>query len=95
LRIDLLLKALCLVQTRSQGRKGCEAGGVSINGAKAKPSADVRPGDIVEIRYPRRVIAIEIVEMPARQVARKECGRFYRIVRQSHIDINNGEGWDV
>jgi len=94
-RIDLLLKALCLVKTRSQAHRGCEAGCISINGAKAKPSMDVRPGDIVEIRYPRRVMAVEIVEVPAGQVARRECGRHYRVIRESRIDVGSGEGWDV
>jgi ribosomal 50S subunit-recycling heat shock protein len=94
-RIDQLLKTLCLVKTRSQAHKGCEAGCVSINGKKAKPSSEVRPGDVVEIRYPRRAVAIEIVEVPAGQTARKECERFYRVIRESRIEIDGGEGWDV
>jgi ribosomal 50S subunit-recycling heat shock protein len=94
-RIDLLLKALCLTKTRSQAHRGCEAGSISINGKNAKPSAEVRVGDIVEIRYPRRVMAVEIVEMPAGQVARKECDRFYRVVRESRLEMDSGEGWDV
>jgi ribosomal 50S subunit-recycling heat shock protein len=94
-RIDQLLKTLCLVKTRSRAHKGCEVGCVSINGKKAKPSAEVRPGDVVEIRYPRRAVAIEIVEVPAGQAARKECERFYRLIRESRIEIHTGEGWDV
>ena len=55
MRIDVLLKALCLTKTRSQAHKGCEAGCISINGKQAKPSTGVRAGDVVEIRYPRRL----------------------------------------
>ncbi|HEY5133938.1 MAG TPA: S4 domain-containing protein [Candidatus Krumholzibacteriaceae bacterium] len=95
MRIDLLLKALCLTKTRSQAHKGCEAGCISINGRKAKPSAEVRAGDVVEIRYPRRVMAVEIVDVPAAQVSRKDCGRFYRLLRESPMEIDTGEGWDV
>ena len=95
MRIDLLLKALCLTKTRSQAHKGCEAGCISINGRSAKPSAEVRAGDVVEIRYPRRVMAVEIVEVPAGQAARKDCGRFYRLLRESPMEIDTGEGWDV
>lgn len=95
MRIDQLLKTLCLVKTRSQAHKGCEAGCVSINGKKAKPSAEVRPGDVVEIRYPRRAVAIEIVEVPAGQTARRDCERFYRVIRESRIEPDGGEGWDV
>jgi ribosomal 50S subunit-recycling heat shock protein len=94
-RIDLLLKALCLTKTRSQAHKGCEAGGISINGKKAKASAEVRPGDVVEIRYPRAVTAVEILEIPAGQVSRRDRDRFFRVIREARIDTGGGEGWDV
>jgi ribosome-associated heat shock protein Hsp15 len=94
-RVDLLLKALCLVKTRSRAQKGCEAGVISINGRKAKPSADVRPGDILEIRYPRRVKAIEVLAVPAGQVGRRECERYYRVIRESSMEGGSSEEWDV
>jgi len=94
-RIDLLLKSLCLTKTRSQAQKGCEAGGISINGRKAKPSAEVRPGDVVEIRYPRAVMAVEILEIPAGQASRKDRDRFFRVIREARIDTGAGEEWDV
>jgi ribosomal 50S subunit-recycling heat shock protein len=94
-RIDLLLKALCLTKTRSRAQKGCEAGGISINGRKAKPSAEVRAGDIVEIRYPRAIVAVEILEIPAGQVPRKDRERFFRVVREARIETGGGEEWDV
>jgi ribosomal 50S subunit-recycling heat shock protein len=94
MRIDLLLKSLCLTKTRSQAHKGCEAGCISLNGKKAKPSVEVRAGDIIEIRYPRSVMAVEIAEVPTGQVARKDCGGYYRIVREASIDAESGEVWD-
>jgi len=94
-RIDLLLKALCLTKTRSQAHTGCEAGCISINGKKAKPSAEVRAGDVIEIRHPRRVMAVEILAVPAGQVARKDCAQFYRLLRDFSIETDTGEGWDV
>lgn len=95
MRIDQLLKTLCLVKTRNRSRKGCEAGCISINGKKAKPSAQVRLGDVIEIRYPQRAVTIEIVEIPPGQIARRECGRFYRLLRESSLETDDGEGWDV
>ena len=38
MRIDLFLKALCLVKTRSQARKGIDDGHVSVNGRPVKLS---------------------------------------------------------
>ncbi len=93
MRVDLLLKALCLVKTRNQGRKGCEAGCISVNGRSAKPSSEVRAGDVVEIRYPRKTMAIEVVEEPAGQVARRDCARYFRVLRE-RIEPGEGELWD-
>lgn len=94
MRVDLLLKSLCLVKTRNQGRKGCEAGCISVNGRAAKPSAEVRAGDVVEIRYPRKTMAVEILEAPDGQVARRDCERYYRVVRESAIETKEGDLWD-
>jgi ribosomal 50S subunit-recycling heat shock protein len=93
MRIDLLLKSLCLVKTRSQAQRGCEAGFVTQNGRRAKPSSMVRAGDVIEIRYPRKVLAIEMLEVPSGQVARRECERFYRVIREKAIE-ERGEWYD-
>lgn len=82
MRIDLLLKALCLVRTRSQGQAGCAAGAVRLNGAVVKPSREVRSGDVLDIRYPGREIVIEIIELPRGQVSKKEATSFYRVIRE-------------
>lgn len=94
-RIDLLLKSLCLAKTRSQAHKGCESGSVSVNGRKAKPSTEVRAGDVVEVRRPRAVTAVEILEIPAGQVSRRDRDRYVRVIRESRIDAGDGEDWDV
>lgn len=95
MRVDLLLKSLCLTRTRNQGRAGCEAGCISVNGRAAKPSTEVRPGDVIEVRRPRRIVAVEITAVPDGQVARKDCAAYYRVVRETAIDGSDGDGWDV
>jgi len=83
MRIDSLLKTLCLVKTRSLARKGCETGNVRINGAVVKPSREAAAGDIIEVRKPGHSLVIELLEMPAAQVSRKDAPRHYRIVRET------------
>ncbi len=93
MRVDLLLKSLCLVRSRSQGRKGCEEGHVLVGGRSIKPSREIRAGDIVEIRYPNRALVIEILEVPLGQVSRKERDRFFRVVRETNAGNRRGV-WD-
>jgi ribosome-associated heat shock protein Hsp15 len=83
MRIDSLLKVLCLVKTRSLARKGCETGNVRINGAVVKPSREALPGDIVEIRRPGHSLVIELLDLPNGQVSKKDSPQYYRVVRES------------
>ena len=39
-------------------------------------------GDIIEIRWPDRTLVIELLEVPAGQVAKKEAPKFYRVIRE-------------
>jgi ribosome-associated heat shock protein Hsp15 len=86
MRLDVLLKSLCLVKTRSQGRKGCEAGRVKLNGSSSKPSREVRAGDIIEIQFPGKTLVVEVSEMPSGQVSSKQAGAYYRVVRETATD---------
>jgi len=83
MRTDSLLKALCLVKTRSLARKGCETGNVRINGAVVKPSREAAEGDIIEIRQPKHLLVVELLETPKGQISKKDATRFYRVVRET------------
>ncbi|WP_165069482.1 RNA-binding S4 domain-containing protein [Marisediminicola senii] len=49
-RVDSWIWAVRLVKTRSLAGTECRGGHVQVNGAKAKPSQAVRPGDEVRVR---------------------------------------------
>ncbi|MDQ6801661.1 MAG: S4 domain-containing protein [Acidobacteriota bacterium] len=73
-RIDVWLKQVCLIKHRTQAAEACRGGKVKINGERVKPSAAVRPGDVVEFMqdtHYRRVVAETLPEGPvSREVAR-------------------------
>ncbi len=94
MRTDTLLKALCLVRTRSLARKGCEIGSVKLNGRAVKPSRIVSIGDRLEIRYPDRVLVLEVTGIPPGQVSKKEKSEYFRIIRESPLTGDSG-GWNV
>lgn len=58
MRIDKFLKTSRVIKRRTVAAEACAAGRVSINGRVAKPSAEVKPGDIVEIRFGERKITL-------------------------------------
>ena len=49
-RIDKWLWAARFFKTRSPASQAVEAGRAQVNGARVKPSKDVRPGDEVRVR---------------------------------------------
>ena len=49
-RLDRWLWAARLVKTRALGVEAIKGGRVDVNGERAKPSRDVRPGDTIAIR---------------------------------------------
>ena len=51
MRLDKYLKVSRLIKRRSVANEACGAGRVSLNGKPAKPGAEVRPGDILELGF--------------------------------------------
>lgn len=94
MRLDLLLKSLCLVKTRSLARKGCESGSIKVNGAEARPSREIREGDMLEIRYPDRIMVVELTAIPGGQVPKNARGEYFRVVRESPLNRDSG-GWNA
>ena len=60
-RLDVWLDVACLFRTRSEAKKACTAGRVSVNGQPGKPHRPVRPGDEIAIARPfgrRQIVAV-------------------------------------
>ena len=82
-RLDRVLKHLCLTKTRTQATEACREGRVWVNDSQARPSHEVRPGDriVLRDRLGRYAVRVEILEVPERQVARREISRYARVER--------------
>ena len=55
MRLDKFLKVSRIIKRRTVANEACSGGRVSINGKVAKPAADVKEGDELEIRFGTRV----------------------------------------
>lgn len=51
-RLDVWLDVACLFRTRSEAKRACEGGKVSVNGEHARPHRLVRDGDRIRIGRP-------------------------------------------
>jgi len=49
-RLDKYLWAVRIFKTRSEAADACKSGRVKVNSTEAKPSREVKPGDLIDLR---------------------------------------------
>jgi ribosomal 50S subunit-recycling heat shock protein len=80
-RVDLVLKRLLLVKSRSEGKEACDVGSVYVNGARAKASSEVRVGDRLRVEYAHRTLEVELLGGVGKNVSRAVAKTLYRVLR--------------
>lgn len=77
LRLDKYLKNSRLIKRRTVAKDACEGEKVYLNGKLAKPSAEVKVGDIIDIVFGDKSIKVEVTDISdnATKAAAKEMYR--------------------
>ena len=79
MRLDKFLKVSRIIKRRSVANEACDAGRVTVNGKTAKAAAEVKAGDIIEIRFGESLTKAEVLLI--KEVVRKEdASGMYRII---------------
>ena len=81
MRVDLALKRLLLVKSRTEGKEACNVGAVQVNGARVKASHELRVGDRVRIDYAERSLEIELTGEIGKSVSRERAKALYRVLK--------------
>lgn len=79
MRLDKYLKVSRVIKRRTIANEVCDAGRVSINGRPAKPSAEVKPGDILEIAFGSGKSRIKVLAIKE-TVRKDEASELYEIL---------------
>jgi len=79
-RLDLALKHLCLVKSRSAAKAMCDAGRVLVDGAPARAASTLRAGHRLLIQFPRRTVRLEVHVVPERQLSKARSRQCYTIL---------------
>jgi ribosomal 50S subunit-recycling heat shock protein len=85
MRVDLALKRLLLVRSRTEAKEACDVGSVFLNGKRAKASAEVRAGDHLRIEYARRTLEVELLGDIGKNVSRAQAKELYRVLRDEAL----------
>ena len=77
MRVDKWLKVSRLIKRRTVAQEACDGGRVSVNGAVAKPSREVKEGDIVEISFGAKKVRAEVLSVQE-TVRKDDAAAMYR-----------------
>ena len=77
MRLDKYLKVSRLIKRRTVANEACDAGRVSIYGKPAKAGADVKVGDVIEIRFGTREVKVEVTSVQE-TVKKEEAKEMYK-----------------
>lgn len=86
MRLDKYLKVSRLIKRRTVAQEAASGERVSVNGKVAKPSRDVKVGDIIEIRFGSHALVIRVLNV--NEKARKEESTdMYEVIEEGKDDI--------
>ena len=86
MRVDLALKRLLLVKSRTEGKEACDVGAVFVNGKRVKASAEVRVGDSLRVDYAHRTLEVELLGEIGKNVSRAQAKTLYRVLRDERVE---------
>lgn len=89
MRVDLTLKYLCLVKSRSIAKALCERGLVLVDGEPARSSTRVTAGRRITVHFRSRTLTIELVELPGKQLSKATAVDYYRRVETPNSDLRS------
>ena len=80
MRLDKWLKVSRLIKRRTVAQEACDGGRVSVNGKTAKPSCDLKVGDIVEVSFGAKKLRAEVLSVQE-TVRKDDAAAMYREVQ--------------
>jgi len=77
LRLDKYLKVSRIIKRRTVANEVSSQGRIQINGKVAKPSSEVKPGDIIAIQFGDRIRQYEVLAVEE-HVSKEDAVHMYR-----------------
>ncbi len=84
MRIDKFLKISRVIKRRTVAQEACDGGRIEINGKTAKPSKEVRVGDVVTVTFGNRAMTFEVLSVDERQT-KQSADTMYRICDENKV----------
>lgn len=79
MRLDKYLKVSRIIKRRTLANEACDREKVTLNGRVAKAGAEVKEGDIIEIRFGEKVTKLRVCKV-AEFMRKEETADMYEIL---------------
>lgn len=80
MRLDKFLKVSRLIKRRTVANKVSDQGRVYVNDVIAKPSKQLKEGDIITIVQADSQIKVRIIRIPSNNVSIQEASSLYKLI---------------
>ena len=87
MRLDKFLQLTGLVKRRTLAKELCDAGRIKVNGKVAKPSTEVRIGDLIEGEVGWERWEVRVLQIPKGSVPSNRRSEFVEVIRQERISL--------
>ena len=89
-RLDKYLWAVRIFKTRSEAADACKGGKVKVNSTEAKPSREVKPGDLIDLRRVNVNYRYKVIQQLENRLAAKLVPEYIEnITPQEELDKLN------
>ena len=85
MRLDKFLKVSRIIKRRTVAKEASEGGRVTVNGKVAKPSTEIREGDVLEIRFGEKLARYRILTV-AETVRKADAGAMVELIEGADIE---------
>ncbi|MEY8001889.1 RNA-binding S4 domain-containing protein [Clostridium sp. Mt-5] len=82
MRLDKYLKVSRIIKRRAIAKEACESGRVIVDGKVAKPSTEIKEGDIIEIKYAKNSLKAKILDVK-NYVKKEDVQNMYEIIMET------------
>ncbi len=79
MRLDKFLKVSRIIKRRSIAKDFAEGEKVLVNGKVAKPSSDIKKGDIITVKIGERQYRYEVLEV-AENIKAADAQKLYQVI---------------
>ncbi|MBQ9036371.1 MAG: RNA-binding S4 domain-containing protein [Erysipelotrichaceae bacterium] len=85
MRLDKYLKVARILKRRTVSKELAANQRVVVNGRVAKPSTDIKPGDVIEVTFGSRCLVVRVMEVKD-VVKKNEADTMYEVIEERIVE---------